>query len=110
MIRAFLLLSILFIHLLAAAAPDDAAIAARLKARLARSKLKSDGLQYRVQNGTVEWTGTVKIPQRKGAATRMAKTAGATKVVNRIAVTASANPATGAVPGPRRASVTVPRQ
>lgn len=70
---------------MAAAAPD-AAIEKSLKARLSRSKLKQDGLTFVVKDGVVEWTGEVGVPQRKGTATRMAKAAGATRVVNRIRV------------------------
>ncbi len=70
---------------MAAAAPD-AAIEKSLKARLSRSKLKQDGLAFVVKDGVVEWTGEVGVPQRKGTATRMAKAAGATRVVNRIRV------------------------
>lgn len=70
---------------MAAAAPD-AAIEKSLKARLMRSKLQQDGLTFVVKDGVVEWTGEVGVPQRKGTATRMAKAAGATRVVNRIRV------------------------
>jgi hypothetical protein len=84
---------------------EDALIASRLKVKMARSKLKSDGLQYRVADGTVEWSGTVKIPQRKGAATRMAKSAGAKRVLNRIVVQAA--PSAGAA---RKAVVQFPKR
>lgn len=70
---------------MAAAAPD-AAIEKSLKARLGRSKMRGDGLVFVVKDGVVEWTGAVTVPQRKGAATRMAKAAGAVRVVNRIQV------------------------
>lgn len=70
---------------MAAAAPDPV-IEKSLKARLQRSKMKSDGLTFLVKDGVVEWNGEVAIPQRKGAATRMAKAAGAVRVVNRIRV------------------------
>ena len=51
----------------------------------------------RVQGGVAYWEGSTNVVQHKGAATRMAKTAGAKKVVNNIKVsdaakeTASAN-------------------
>jgi osmotically-inducible protein OsmY len=73
-----------------AALTPDAAIEKSLKARLSRSKLKQDGLSFAVKNGVVEWQGEVGVPQRKGAATRMAKAAGAAKVVNRIRINAHA--------------------
>lgn len=87
---------------------EDAAISAKLKQRLSRSKLKSDGLQYRVQDGVVEWSGTVRVPQRKGAATRMAKSAGAKRVVNRISIQAQRT--ITAQPSPRTATVYVPKR
>ncbi len=94
---------------LSAASNEDAAIASRLKAKMARSRLKSDGLNYRVQDGTVEWTGTVKIPQRKGAATRMAKAAGAKRVSNRIMVQ-SGSALSQPKPLPRTATVQIPKR
>ncbi|MBZ2184744.1 MAG: BON domain-containing protein [Bryobacter sp.] len=83
---------------------DDAGIEARLKSKLTRSKLRGDGLQYRVKDGVVEWTGKVGTPQRKGAATRMARSAGARKVLNRIMV----NGGSGAAP--RRVAVRMPER
>jgi osmotically-inducible protein OsmY len=73
-----------------AALTPDAAIERSLKARLSRSKLKQDGLSFAVKNGVVEWQGEVGVPQRKGAATRMAKAAGAAKVINRIRINPNA--------------------
>jgi len=40
----------------------------------------------RVQGGVAYWDGTTNVVQHKGAATRMAKSAGAKKVVNNIKV------------------------
>jgi len=40
----------------------------------------------RVQGGVAYWDGTTNVVQHKGAATRMAKSAGAKKVVNHIKV------------------------
>jgi hypothetical protein len=91
---------VLWLSMLLWAGPgEDAAIEARLKSKLMRSKLRGDGLQYRVKDGVVEWMGKVGTPQRKGAATRMAKSAGARKVLNRIVVNAGAGAA------PRRVTV-----
>lgn len=92
-----------------AATGEDALIASKLKSKMARSKLRSDGLQYRVQDGTVEWSGTVKIPQRKGAATRMAKTSGAKRVLNRIVVQSGPSAKTPK-PVPRTATVQFPKR
>lgn len=91
-----------------ASSTEDASIAARLKAKLSRSKLRTDSLQYQVKDGVVEWSGSVRIPQRKGAATRMAKSAGAKRVVNRIAVQTTSDSGQQK-PTPRRASVYLPK-
>jgi osmotically-inducible protein OsmY len=85
------------------AALTDAQIERALKARLGRSKLAADKLEFAVHGGVVEWNGTVRVPQRKGAATRMAKSAGAAKVVNRIKIAAP-------VTLPRQVQVFVPRR
>ncbi|HYO83486.1 MAG TPA: BON domain-containing protein [Bryobacteraceae bacterium] len=69
-----------------ALAKSDAAIEAEIRARLSRSKIAVNGFNVRVQNGTAIWTGKTGIIQHKGAATRMAKSAGALKVDNRIAI------------------------
>ncbi len=95
-----------FVALLWAAAPD-AAIERSLRARMARSKLRADAVKFVVKDGVVEWQGSVTVPQRKGAATRMAKAAGASRVVNRIVVQAPAGPA-GNSAAPRRAVLHLP--
>lgn len=64
----------------------DAQIAATLRTKLAKAKIGKDGLRFRVQNGVVTWEGVTHVAQHKGAATRMAKSAGARKVVNNILV------------------------
>ncbi len=99
-----LLLLLVALFVMAAAAPD-AAIEKSLRARLGRSKLRQDGLSFAVKNGVVEWQGEVGVPQRKGAATRMAKAAGAAKVVNRIRIKPGVSAAKGAAP-PRVVVVT----
>jgi len=65
---------------------SDAEIEATIRAKLAKSKIGKDGLQVHVKNGIATWTGTTSVMQHKGSATRMAKTAGATQVVNNIKV------------------------
>src|SRR6202030_1529383 len=65
---------------------SDEEIEATIKANLAKSKIGKDGLQVHVKNGIATWTGATSVMQHKGAATRMAKTAGATQVVNNIKV------------------------
>jgi len=70
---------------------------AAIRAKLAKSKIGKDGITVRVQGGVAFWEGSTNVVQHKGAATRMAKTAGAKRVVNNIKVsdaakeTASAN-------------------
>ena len=65
---------------------SDAEIEATIKAKLAKSKIGKDGIQVHVRNGIATWTGTTNVMQHKGAATRMAKTAGAVQVVNNIKI------------------------
>jgi hypothetical protein len=66
---------------------SDPEIEATIKAKLAKSKIGKDGFQIHVKNGIATWTGATSVMQHKGAATRMAKTAGAVQVVNNIKVT-----------------------
>jgi osmotically-inducible protein OsmY len=86
---------------------SDAEIEATIKAKLAKSKIGKDGFQVHVKDGVATWTGTTSVMQHKGSATRMAKTAGAIKVVNNIKVSeVPAGKATGAVPAaPRHVEV-----
>ncbi len=63
---------------------SDAEIEATIKAKLARSKIGKDGFQIHVKDRIAIWTGSTNVLQHKGAATRMAKTAGAIRVVNNI--------------------------
>ena len=67
-------------------APQDVQIEAAIRARLAKSVIGKDGLTVHVQGGVAYWDGTTNVVQHKGAATRMAKSAGAKKVVNNIKV------------------------
>jgi len=59
---------------------------AAIRAKLAKSKIGKDGFTVRVQGGTAYWEGATEVVQHKGAATRMAKTAGAKQVVNHITI------------------------
>ena len=65
---------------------SDAEIEATIKAKLAKSKIGKDGIQVHVKAGIATWTGNTNVMQHKGAATRMAKTAGAIRVVNNIKI------------------------
>ena len=67
-------------------APQDVQLEAAIRARLAKSVIGKDGLTVRVQGGVAYWDGTTNVVQHKGAATRMAKSAGAKKVVNNIKI------------------------
>ncbi len=69
---------------------------AAIRAKLAKSKIGKDGFTVRVQGGAVYWEGSTSVVQHKGAATRMAKTAGAKRVVNNIKVSDAAKQAASA--------------
>src|SRR4029077_10729876 len=86
---------------------SDAEIEATIKAKLAKSKIGKDGFQVHVKDRVATWTGTTSVMQHKGAATRMAKTAGATRVVNNIKASEdSAATTTGNITGqPRQVEV-----
>ena len=71
-------------------AQQDKEIEALIKTKLEKSKIGKDGFKVRVQGGVATWEGTTDVLQHKGAATRMAKTAGAKKVVNNIKVSDAA--------------------
>ena len=81
---------------------SDAQIEKDLRARLAASaKISADHFTVHVQGGVATLEGQTSVVQHKGTATRMAKSAGAVRVVNRIQVSqearekASANLTTG---------------
>lgn len=73
-----------------ATASQDKETEAVIRAKLAKSKIGKDGFTVRVQGGVAYWDGSTNVVQHKGAATRMAKTAGAKKVVNNIKVSDAA--------------------
>jgi osmotically-inducible protein OsmY len=111
--KAFAILSLLAMSLAAGAGTltkshsqgkySDEEIEATIKAKLVKSKIGKDGIQVHVKNGIATWTGSTSVMQHKGAATRMAKTAGATQVVNNIKIS---DDATGALKAaPRKAVV-----
>lgn len=76
----------------AAAAPrvSDAEIDRTLRAKLAKSKLAVNKFQIQVQGGVVTIDGRTNVIQHKGIMTRMARTAGARAVNNRIEVSEAA--------------------
>jgi osmotically-inducible protein OsmY len=77
---------------------SDAEIEATIKAKLGKSKIGKDGFQVHVKDRVATWTGSTAVMQHKGAATRMAKAAGALRVINNIKV--SDDTATGSKSGP----------
>jgi len=84
----------------------DAQLEHTLKAKLAKSKIGADHFKFRVQGGVVTWDGSTNVIQHKGAATRMARAAGAKAVVNNIQISEAAKQkARGNLEGPRRAQV-----
>src|ERR1700746_3985520 len=87
--------------------PTDAQIEAANKAKLAKSKIGADKFQFRVQGGVATIEGRTDVIQHKGAATRMAKTAGAIAVVNHIQISDAAKQRAAAnlAKGRRRAQV-----
>ncbi len=68
----------------------DAEIEKDFRARLAKSKSAAEKFTIRVQGGVATIEGHTDVIQRKGTATRMAKSAGARAVVNNIKVSDAA--------------------
>jgi osmotically-inducible protein OsmY len=68
----------------------DAQLEAEIHARLARSKIGADKFQVHVQGGVATFDGKTDVLQHKGAATRMAKSAGAVAVRNRVQISDAA--------------------
>jgi osmotically-inducible protein OsmY len=65
---------------------SDASIEQTIRMKLAKSKIGLDKFTIKVQGGVAFWEGKTDVIQHKGAATRMARTAGATAVVNNIQI------------------------
>jgi len=91
----------------AKAAPTDAELETAIRQRFAGSKSGADQFTVRVQGGVATIEGKTDVVQRKSAATRMAKAAGAKRVVNKIVVSQAGRKAAASnLPsGPRRAQV-----
>ena len=85
----------------------DAELEKAIRARLAASKISTDKFEVRVQGGVAYLDGRTGVLQHKGTATRLAKNAGATKVVNNIQVSDEAKEKAKAnlASGRRRAQV-----
>jgi osmotically-inducible protein OsmY len=73
-----------------APARSDAQLEADIRARFARSKINADKFQVHVQGGVATLEGRTDVIQHKGTATRMAKSAGAAAVNNRIQISDAA--------------------
>ena len=69
---------------------SDAEIESLIRTKLAKSKIGKDGFTMHVKGGVVTWEGATNVIQHKGAATRMARTAGAAQVVNNIKISDAA--------------------
>ena len=65
-------------------AQTDAQIEKAIRARFADSKINEDKFEVHVQGGRATITGNTNVLQHKGTATRLARSAGATDVVNNI--------------------------
>lgn len=91
----------------AKAALTDAALENAIRQRFAKSKSAQDRFTVHVQGGVATIEGKTAVVQRKGSATRMAKSAGARKVINRIQLSEAAREKASATlaQGRRRAQV-----
>jgi hypothetical protein len=69
---------------------SDVELEKAIRARFAQSKAGADKFTVRVQGGVATIEGKTDVVQRKGAATRMARSAGARQVVNKIEVSQAA--------------------
>lgn len=65
-------------------AQSDAELEKQIRARFAQSKINEDKFEVHVQGGRATLTGKTNVLQHKGVATRMARTAGASEVINNI--------------------------
>jgi len=85
----------------------DAEIEKAIRARFAASKISTHHFQVHVQGGVATIEGQTDVLQHKGTATRLAKSAGAIRVVNRVAVSQAAKDkaAKNLATGRRRAQV-----
>ena len=89
-------------------ASNDVTIEKAIRAKLAASKISSRSkFEVHVQGGVATLTGKTDVVQHKGTATRLAKSGGASQVVNRIEVSDAAKEkaASNLESGRRRAQV-----
>lgn len=88
-------------------APSDSQIEKDIRERFAASKIGADKFEVHVQGGRATITGKTDVLQHKGTATRMARSAGATDVVNKVEPSEEARDkaASNLTKGRRRAQV-----
>jgi osmotically-inducible protein OsmY len=88
-------------------ASDDAQVEKAIRARFAASKISKNKFEVHVQGGVATITGKTDVLQHKGTATRLAKTAGAKQVLNKVEVSDAAKDKAAAnlSSGSRRAQV-----
>jgi hypothetical protein len=72
------------------AALPDAQLEALIRGKFGKSKIAADHFTVRVQGGVATLEGRTDVMQHKGTATRLARTAGAPSVNNRIQVSEAA--------------------
>jgi len=85
----------------------DASLENAIRQRFAQAKCAEDKFTVRVQAGVATVEGKTNVVQRKAAATRMAKAAGAKQVINKVEVSEAARQkaSTSLATGRRRAQV-----
>jgi hypothetical protein len=88
--------------------PTDSQIEAQVHDRLAKSVVGKDGFTAKVKAGVVYWEGSTTVAQHKGAATRIAKSSGARRVVNNIVVKKGGAKKQAAAPKAPRPATAVP--
>lgn len=69
---------------------DDKRIEQAIRARFAESKIGANHFEVHVQGGVATIEGRTDVIQHKGTATRLAKSMGAVRVVNRIEISQAA--------------------
>ena len=68
----------------------DAQLESAIRAKFARSKISTDKFTVHVQGGVATIEGHADVVQHKGTATRLAKSAGAVAVVNKVQLSQAA--------------------
>src|SRR3984893_9684005 len=71
-------------------ASDDVQVEKAIRARFAASKISKNKFEVHVQGGVATISGKTDVLQHKGTATRLAKSAGAKEVVNKVQVSDAA--------------------